>query len=186
MKKINIFILIAFLVLLDQGIKLYIKYNLFTVNFYIIGEIVQFIPKLNEKYSWINSLFDLGIDRTIHILIVLIITILLCIGYRFLRTVYTLQKLIYLSILIAISGSICSLIDKVFWGGSLDYISIRGFFIFDLKDIYITIFEIICICSLIFNDRDYKSISTKKIYYDFKQYIKSGTENIRKSKDKSL
>ncbi len=41
------------------------------------------------------------------------------------------------------AGTICSLIDKIFWGGSLDFLSIPGFFIFDLKDCYLTVGEIL-------------------------------------------
>lgn len=178
MRRINV-IFISFLVLLDQSIKLLIKQYLYTTNFNIIGEIVQFKPKLHEKYSWINSLFDVGIGSTAHILLVLIITILLCIGYRFLRSMYQLHKLVYVSLLTAISASICSFIDKVFWGGSLDYILLKDLFIFDLKDIYITLFQILCICFLVINYRECKSISNKKIYSDFKQYIKSEVEAIR-------
>ena len=35
-----------------------------------------------------------------------------------------------------LAGSICSLVDKIFWGGSLDYIQLYNLFIFDLKDCY--------------------------------------------------
>lgn len=38
---------------------------------------------------------------------------------------------------ITLAGVICSIIDRIFWGSSLDYIRIKGFFVFDLKDIFI-------------------------------------------------
>ena len=36
-------------------------------------------------------------------------------------------------------GALCSLIDKVFYGGSLDFIGISNLFIADIKDIYINL-----------------------------------------------
>ena len=42
-----------------------------------------------------------------------------------------------------ISGCLCSLIDKLFWGGSLDFLQIPTLFIFDLKDCYLTVAEVI-------------------------------------------
>ena len=37
------------------------------------------------------------------------------------------------------AGALCSLIDKVFYGGSLDFIGISDLFIADIKDIYINL-----------------------------------------------
>ena len=36
-------------------------------------------------------------------------------------------------------ASICSLVDKLFYGGSLDFIGISDLFIADIKDIYINL-----------------------------------------------
>ncbi len=37
------------------------------------------------------------------------------------------------------TGALCSLIDKIFYGGSLDFIGISDLFIADIKDIYINL-----------------------------------------------
>ena len=37
------------------------------------------------------------------------------------------------------TGALCSLIDKIFYGGSLDFIGICNLFIADIKDIYINL-----------------------------------------------
>ena len=37
------------------------------------------------------------------------------------------------------TGALCSFIDKVFYGGSLDFIGISDLFIADFKDIYINL-----------------------------------------------
>lgn len=65
-----------------------------------------------------------------------------------------------------------SLIDKVAWGGSLDYILLKGFFIFDLKDLYISTFEVMILVGLIINYKAFGSVNEKLIYKEFKAYIK--------------
>ena len=44
-----------------------------------------------------------------------------------------------MSFLFILSGAICSLIDKIFYGGSLDFIGISNLFIADIKDLYINL-----------------------------------------------
>lgn len=44
-----------------------------------------------------------------------------------------------MSFLFILSGALCSLIDKIFYGGSLDFIGISDLFIADIKDIYINL-----------------------------------------------
>ncbi len=40
-------------------------------------------------------------------------------------------------ITIAIAGAISALICTIFWNGTLDYIYLKPYFVFDLKDIYL-------------------------------------------------
>ena len=47
------------------------------------------------------------------------------------------------------SGSLCSLIDKIFYGGSLDFIGISNLFIADIKDIYINLGILFFIISIV-------------------------------------
>jgi len=69
------------------------------------------------------------------------------------------------------SGAICSLIDKVFWNGSLDYILVKGLFTFDLKDVYINVFIGLLILSLILGDKVLKQIDDDDLLKDFAKYI---------------
>ena len=46
---------------------------------------------------------------------------------------------IFMSFLFILSGALCSLIDKIFYGGSLDFIGISNLFIADIKDLYISL-----------------------------------------------
>lgn len=59
-----------------------------------------------------------------------------------------IPKVIYVLLL---SGAFCSLIDKIFFGGSLDYILLFDWFIFDLKDCYISGAEVLFAFALIKN-----------------------------------
>lgn len=68
------------------------------------------------------------------------------------------------------SGAMCSLIDKIFWNGSLDYILVNGFFTFDLKDVYINIFIGLLILSLLLKNKVLNQIDDN-IVKDFTKYI---------------
>lgn len=172
MKRFRFVGLIGLLILIDQGIKLYIKHFLFDKNFNIVSDLVQFRPKLNDKYSWINSMLKLGISKTVHIISAIITILLIYIIYKFITTMYNRGRMIYIIFVFILSGSVCSIIDKIFWGGSLDYIYLKGLFIFDLKDVYLTIFEIGAISMLIINFKEFSKISNRKLFSDFKQFVK--------------
>ena len=47
------------------------------------------------------------------------------------------------------AGALCSLIDKIFYGGSLDFIGISNLFIVDIKDIYINLGILFFIISIV-------------------------------------
>jgi hypothetical protein len=49
------------------------------------------------------------------------------------------NRLPAISLLFMLSAIFCSIIDSTFWGGSIDYISLLSFVIFDIKDIYLFI-----------------------------------------------
>lgn len=69
------------------------------------------------------------------------------------------------------SGATCSLIDKLFWDGSLDYILVKGFFTFDLKDVYLNIFIGLLILALVLDSKALKQLDDKKILKGFVRYI---------------
>ncbi len=71
------------------------------------------------------------------------------------------------------SGGLCSLIDKVFWDGSLDYILLRGFFVFDLKDCYINIFTITAITIIFKYRKVINNLKTREVLKDLAEFIKN-------------
>lgn len=127
----------------------------------------------------VNSLFNLNINRSIHVIFVIFIIVSLCVVYKLITTLYRKTHYIDGIFLLAFAGSICSLIDKLFWGGSLDYILFKGLFIFDLKDIYLTIIELVLIISLITNYKKIRAIDEKKLLFDFKEYIKLEVKKLK-------
>ena len=50
-----------------------------------------------------------------------------------------------------LAGLLANLADNAFWGGSLDYVTIKPLYTFDLKDLYITLCELFLITELMDN-----------------------------------
>ncbi len=171
MKKSNKgFISISILVLVEQIIKLIINHNFLDLDVAIIPGLVYFSPLFNRDYSWINNLFDLGIGKIFHIIMVVLILVLLYLFYNYAFNKKLKSKAFYLSYLFIMSGAICSLIDKVFWDGSLDYIYLKGLFTFDLKDAYISMFVVIVIYMVFFDKQFVEFIENDSILKDMKEY----------------
>lgn len=134
---------------------------------------VYFMPTLNKNYSWINSLFQLGLGRMFHVVSVVVILIFVYTALKYLENKvgnYSWVKTMKISFM---SGGLCSLIDKVFWDGSLDYILLRGFFVFDLKDCYINIFTIIAITIMFKYRKVINNLKTREVLKDLAEFIKN-------------
>lgn len=132
-----VWILTPILIVIEQGIKLFINSRYLFANTEILAPWLYFKPMFNRDYSWINSLFQLGIGKTVHIILVAAVIIIIVYIYRMLIRKHKLSLLINITFSLLFAGAICSFIDKVFWDGSLDYIYLNGFFTFDLKDVFI-------------------------------------------------
>jgi signal peptidase II len=144
-------VLVFALVILDQIVKIIINNN-FTMNerVIIVNNFLMLHPTLNTGFMGplVNffALFNINISefiitpfiKTIQCLIALAAVIL---AYRYLTfALKERKKSVYFCIVAYIGGIICSWIDGVFWGGSLDYIFFLFFpYIFDLKDVYLTV-----------------------------------------------
>ena len=150
-KKKTLWIIFIALMVLDQGSKLIINNFFFENRFDIIPNFLSFHPIINTKGSWLNVRFGAGINFPMLIALNIIAIFLFVEFYRY----YTSKNnksfwsdLCFISIL---AGCLCSLIDKVFYGGSLDFIGISDLFIADLKDIYINIAIFAFILTAYFN-----------------------------------
>ncbi len=116
-------------------------------------------------------MFQLGISKWVHIAFVSIIVVLIYLFYKYLYDQVGTNNLINGMFAFLFSGAVCSLIDKLFWDGSLDYILVKGFFTFDLKDVYLNIFNGLLILSLVLHNKDLKQLDDKEILKNFVRYI---------------
>lgn len=164
------YLAVIILVIIDQVIKIVINNNFFDKKFRILPPLLYFEPMFNRQYSWINSMLQLNIGKYVHISLVAIISILIYLFYQYLNKQFGTNKIINIMYAFIFSGAMCSLIDKIFWNGSLDYILVNGFFTFDLKDVYINIFNGLLILSLFLKNKVLKQIDDN-IAKDFTKYI---------------
>ncbi|WP_294484430.1 signal peptidase II [uncultured Ruminococcus sp.] len=136
MKILKRVITIIGLCIIDQLIKIVIDHRFMTSRLEI-EHIFGFHPKMNtQQLSIFNN--ELGLDLGLGVLNVIniIAMVLMITFYVYLKRNYSDKRLVDPAMILFTSGIVCSLIDKICWGGSLDYIL---FFrqISDLKDIYL-------------------------------------------------
>jgi len=147
--KRRLIILILILILVDQAIKVLIAKFLMEphVHVTLIYGVLNFCPMQNKHLGWIPSMLDYMMPVYMAALLVIIAMVMIVIAYRYLKFCafnwdkYKNLPNIFLTIFL--SGASCSLIDGIFWGGSIDYIRLFDWFTFDLKDVYITFGEVV-------------------------------------------
>ena len=127
------------LMLIDQGAKIIIKVFFFNDYLEIIKGFLSFDPIINTDGSWLNARFGLGVGFTTLIILNIFAVILFIEVYRYYISKGNKDFWSDMSFLFITAGALCSLIDKVFYGGSLDFIGISDLFIADIKDIYINL-----------------------------------------------
>lgn len=162
---------VFFLISLDQIIKIIINNNYFNIKAPIVPPLIYFRPMFNRDYSWFNSMLQLGISRWLHIIAVIIMTIFIFLFYQFLSSRAWNSSAVNILFAFIFSGATCSLIDKIFWNGSLDYIMLNGFFTFDLKDVYVNVSIVLLLLLIIAKNKVLKQVDDKNLIKDFKEYI---------------
>lgn len=160
------------LIFIEQWIKLIINKSYLSANYPILEPYLYFKPMFNRDYSWINSLFQLGMDKWLHIVLVTIIMVLIVLVYNYLTFKELNTKLVSTSFAFLLAGGICSFVDKVFWDGSLDYIYLRNYFTFDLKDLYIDIFIGLIIAMFVFDYKGFRKSDDDGFVKDFINYLR--------------
>ncbi|WP_244833999.1 signal peptidase II [Clostridium sp. BJN0001] len=148
-KSNNIILLIIILLGLDQGIKLIIKLFYFNSFFPLIDKALYFSPIINTNGSWLNARFGTSLSFTFLIIINLIAIFLFTEIYRYYHHNGNKSFSSDMAYIFILSGAICSLIDKFFYGGSLDFIGVNNLFVADIKDIYINIGIVFFIMTLL-------------------------------------
>lgn len=178
----SLFIIFAILMLIDQGLKLIIKLNYFDIYFEIIPKFLSFDPIINTQGSWLNARFNFNLGFPF---LIFINTIALALFYELYRYVKHNKNgsdfWIDMCFLFIVAGALCSLIDKVFYGGSLDFIGISDLFIADIKDIYINLGLLFFIMSAYKSEylKDDENSSLKDDWEGIKKFLKFVKSDIK-------
>lgn len=173
-RKINnetVWLSILILIAIDQIIKIIVK-NYYGVKVPIIKNLIYFKPTLNEDYSWINAIFNFGWSRLFHIAYVLIALFIFYYAFKYIYFKAGKRTEVRVLEVFLVSGALCSLIDKIFWDGSLDYIFLNGLFVFDLKDCYITTSEVLALILITKNWTSISKISSIELIKDYIGFIR--------------
>jgi len=151
-KGVN-WMMLLLLVGLDQAIKIYLfSLEWKTISEPIISPVFYLEPTQNTlgSYLWVLLNFKKG-SHLFNILLFSVVGFLFVEVWRFYtknkRNSFWINGFIHLFL----AGLFANIIDNAYWGGSLDYITIRPFYTFDLKDMYITMCELFLLTELIDN-----------------------------------
>jgi signal peptidase II len=140
-------------VAIDQGIKAYLfSLEWESISVALIEPVFYIEPTQNTLGSYLWVL--LGLRKGSHLVNIILFS---AIGLVFVelwrfyvsrkRNSFWINGFIHLFL----AGLAANLIDNGFWGGSLDYVTIKPFYTFDLKDLYITLCELFFLTELIDN-----------------------------------
>lgn len=163
---------VVFLTALEQGLKIIINNYYLLVTAPILRPWLYFSPMFNRDYSWINSMLKLNVGRWFHVILVAGLLVFVYSFYRFIQYSLITDRLINTTFAFLFAGAICSLIDKVLWNGSLDYIQVRGMFTFDLKDAYINVFIGLFVLMVAINHRGIRQVNEEDVFKDFLAYLR--------------
>lgn len=127
------------LTVLDQAVKLLIQFFWLTVDTDLIGPLLRFRPVHNTNLSWAGNFIPFLSGMKVTVILNLLCIALYISYYAFYRSRQKEPaKSAAFIFVCGMAGCLCSLIDKIFWGGSLDFLQIPRLFTFDLKDCYLS------------------------------------------------
>ncbi len=148
-------IITIILICIDQIIKIIIHFffmdevHIFNISKFRIG----FKPFLNTKQlSMFNNELNMNLSLTVLIAINAAAIALFAALYLYFKRIPNSKKTMLLNctFCFTMGGAVASIIDKIFWKGSLDYILAFGQ-ISDLKDVYAIIGTVCYILFILFN-----------------------------------
>ena len=167
----QIFIYFFILMIIDQGIKIVIKLFFFNSYFDIFNGFLSFNPIINTDGSWLNARFGTSVSFPILITLNIIALVIFIELYRYYKSKGHKNIFSDLAMIFIVAGALCSLIDKIFYGGSLDFIGISNLFIADFKDMYINI-GILFLIILLYNNGFFTNGEDTTLKEDFKNIKK--------------
>lgn len=182
-------ITIFLLIIIEQGAKLIIRASTsIGTSFELIPDWLYFYPLLNTLGSWGASRFGLTLGIKVFLVINILAIPLFIQIYRFYIQENGPSFWANIAFVLCISGAICSMLDKMFFGGSLDFLMLKPLFVADIKDFYITL-SIGCLLSELFLNPKIESKSSYKddvqLFKDFVMYNINEFKRIKKYFKKS-
>lgn len=167
------------LVAVDQLIKLLISRYMMYAHFTIIPYIFTFRISQNIHLGWIWNRLDFMMPLVLAVLISVIAIITIVVFHRYLIFLTSkwckYHRIPYVFLILGLSVGVCKIIDDIFWGGSLDYIQLFNWFIFDLKDVYAAAVVVVVLYFLIAYEIDSRKLSKeKRKEQGFLNWIKHG------------
>ena len=165
---------------LDQGIKAFLfSLEWESLSIPIVEPVFYLEPTQNTlgSYLWVLLNLKQG-SHLVNIILFSLVGIIFIEVWRFYvtrkRNSFWINGFIHLFL----AGLLANLIDNAFWGGSLDYITIKPFYTFDLKDLYITLCELFLVTELIDNHLLKRFLhmpkeESRKLNRDFISFVKN-------------
>ena len=169
-------IVIAILIIADQGIKLYINARYLGMTLPVAPPVIYFRPIFNTDYSWFASMLDLSVSKWLHIALVGVVLAVIVLFYRYLQNHLSKNNTVNVLFAFLFSGAFCSLLDKLFWNGSLDFILIQNMFTFDTKDVYISIFVGLTLLFLVQKNKVFHEITNNNLMQNFARQLFGKTQ----------
>lgn len=159
-KKLRYLWVTIILIIIDISIKIIID-NFCFEKVVMLNKWFGFKPYLNTtQLSIFNNELNLNVSLQALIILNIILIPIIPLTFKWLNIGNKYIKFVNTSEILLLSGAFCSLIDKIFWGGSLDFIYVRKLFICDLKDIYM--FSSVCILIICFVLITFDGIENRK------------------------
>ncbi|GGH09416.1 signal peptidase II [Paenibacillus segetis] len=159
------------LIALDQLVKIFIWNFALEKRLIFIPNVMRFEPFQNTNLNWFASMANIVMPIFFMVVFQLSAAIAVTLFYRYQR--YTSEKTnlwLSLGFCMALAGIGCSFLDVVLWGGSLDYIGLFDWYIFDMKDVFLNAGWISIL--IWFNSKAYKSRKNESI--SFKTWMSNG------------
>lgn len=128
------------MILIDQTIKITISRLFIQDEFDIISHLLRFNPIQNINLSWFGNFVNIFSSPFVMVVFNILAIYIFLSGYLLYRAkTKQIGFSVKIILVCGLAGCLCSLIDKLFWGGSLDFLQIPNLFTFDIKDCYLTI-----------------------------------------------
>lgn len=135
-KRVGMFV-IFLLVVFDQLIKIII-YKFDINNIYVIGDLLSVTQRKNSHQMGILNHFDVNLQNNIIVLIKIVALIITLILWKISATKFIKDKINpNKCFILLISSALCTILDSLIWGYTLDYVLFKNVFCYDLKDFYV-------------------------------------------------